>query len=177
MYCPFCGNEDTRVVDSRLANEGDQVRRRRECVSCGDRFSTYEYAVFNIPPVIKSTGEKQPFDPHKLRVGLMRATQKRPVDSKSIDRAIVEIQKEILKCLKADGDSNSKGTAKKITTNLIGEYVMEELRKMDDVAYIRFASVYRDFHDIGEFIEEIKSLENQPNPEFNKRQRKLPGAE
>lgn len=173
MYCPFCGCEDTRVVDSRLANEGDQVRRRRECVACGDRFSTYEYAVFNIPPVVKSTGEKQPFNPHKLRVGLMRATQKRPVDSKAIDRAIVEIQKNILHWLKTDNNSKPKN----ITTNLIGEYVMEELRKMDDVAYIRFASVYRDFHDIGEFIEEIKSLENRPSPEFNKHQRKLPGAE
>lgn len=170
MYCPFCGHEDTRVIDSRLANEGDQVRRRRECTSCGDRFSTYEYAVFNIPPVTKSTGEKQPFNPHKLRAGLMRATQKRPVDSKAIDRAIVEIQKKILHRQETD----SKNV---ISTNLIGEYVMEELRKMDEVAYIRFASVYRDFNDIGEFIEEIKSLENSPNPELNKRQIKLLGAE
>ncbi len=170
MHCPFCGCKDTRVVDSRLANEGDQVRRRRECTSCGERFSTYEYAVFNIPPVIKSTGEKQPFNPHKLRAGLMRATQKRPVDSKSIDRAIVEIQKNILNRQKTE-DKNS------LTTSLIGEYVMEELRKMDEVAYIRFASVYRDFNDIGEFIEEIKSLENSPSPELSKRQIKLPGAD
>lgn len=172
MYCPFCGNEDTRVVDSRLANEGDQVRRRRECTACGDRFSTYEYAVFNIPPVIKSTGEKQPFNQHKLRAGLMRATQKRPVDSKAIDRAIVDIQKKIL-----DHQNNESTQKTNITTQIIGEFVMEELRKIDDVAYIRFASVYRDFHDIGEFIEEIKSLENRPSPELNKRQIKLPGAE
>jgi len=171
MHCPFCGNEDTRVVDSRVANEGDQVRRRRECMSCGDRFSTYESTVFNIPPVIKSTGEKQPFNPHKLRAGLMRATQKRPVDSKSIDRAIVDIQKQILHRQK------NEATKTEVTTSLIGEYVMEQLRKMDEVAYIRFASVYRDFNDIGEFIAEIKSLENTPSPELSKRQIKLPGSE
>ena len=171
MHCPFCGNEDTRVVDSRVANEGDQVRRRRECLSCGDRFSTYESTVFNIPPVIKSTGEKQPFNPHKLRAGLMRATQKRPVDSKSIDRAIVDIQKQILHRQK------NEVTKTEVTTSLIGEYVMEQLRKMDEVAYIRFASVYRDFNDIGEFIAEIKSLENTPSPELSKRQIKLPGSE
>jgi len=159
MHCPFCGNKDTRVVDSRLANEGDQVRRRRECLSCGDRFSTYESAVFNIPPVIKSTGEKQPFNPHKLRAGLMRATQKRPVDSKAIDRAIVDIQKQILHRQKNEANKTE------ITTSMIGEYVMEQLRKMDEVAYIRFASVYRDFNDIGEFIAEIKSLESTPSPE------------
>lgn len=169
MHCPFCGNDDTRVVDSRLANEGNQVRRRRECISCGDRFSTYEYAVFNIPPITKSTGEKQPFNTHKLRAGLMRATQKRPVDAKAIDRAIVEIQTKILQRQKTDNKLV-------ISTSLIGDYVMEELRKMDEVAYIRFASVYRDFNDIGEFIEEIKSLENSPSPELNKRQIKLPGS-
>ncbi len=170
MYCPFCGNKDTRVIDSRLANEGDQVRRRRECTSCGDRFSTYESAVFNIPPITNSNGEKQAFNPHKLRAGLMRATQKRPVDSKAIDHAIVEIQKKILHRQKTDNQ-------KKLSSRLIGDYVMEELRKMDEVAYIRFASVYRDFKNIGEFIEEIKSLENSPGPELTKRQRKLPGAE
>lgn len=158
MHCPFCGNKDTRVVDSRLANEGDQVRRRRECLSCGDRFSTYEAAVFNIPPVTKSTGEKQPFNPHKLRAGLMRATQKRPVESKVIDRAIVDIQKQILHRQKNETSKTE------VTTRMIGEYVMEQLRKMDEVAYIRFASVYRDFNDIGEFIAEIKSLENTPFP-------------
>jgi transcriptional repressor NrdR len=167
MHCPFCGNDDTRVVDSRLANEGDQVRRRRECMACNERFSTYEYAVFNMPSVIKSGGEKQAFNEHKLRAGLMRATQKRPVDSKSIDRAVVEIQKRILKRENPMDD---------VSTSLIGEFVMEELRKLDDVAYIRFASVYRDFNDIGEFIEAIEGLENSPSPELRKRQIKLPGS-
>ena len=167
MYCPYCGHSDTRVVDSRLANEGDQVRRRRECSSetCKERFSTFEYAVFNMPSVIKSGGEQQAFNVHKLRGGLMRATQKRPVDAKSIDRAILEIQKRVLKIESSD-----------ITTSQIGELVMEELRKLDDVAYIRFASVYRDFNDIGEFIDAIEGLENSPSPELRKRQHKLPGS-
>ena len=167
MHCPYCGCDDTRVVDSRLANEGDQVRRRRECASetCKERFSTYEYAVFNMPPVIKSGGEKQAFNEHKLRAGLMRATQKRPVDAKSIDRAVLDIQKRVLNTDSSD-----------VTSSLIGDYVMEELRKMDDVAYIRFASVYRDFNDIGEFIDAIEGLENSPSPELKKRQHKLPGS-
>ena len=167
MYCPYCGHDDTRVVDSRLANEGDQVRRRRECLSetCKERFSTFEYAVFTMPPVIKSGGVTQPFNVHKLRAGLMRATQKRPVDVKSIDRAVLVIQKRILNTDSSD-----------VTSSLIGEYAMEELRKMDDVAYIRFASVYRDFNDIGEFIDAIEGLENSPTPELKKRQHKLPGS-
>jgi len=169
MHCPFCGHDDTRVVDSRLASEGDQVRRRRECIACKERFSTFEYAVFNMPPVIKSDGVQQPFNEHKLRAGLMRATQKRPVNVKAIDRAVIEIQKRILNC------EEGKHCAE-VETSLIGEYVMEELRKLDDVAYIRFASVYRDFNDIGEFIEAIEGLENSPSPELKKRQIKLPGS-
>ena len=172
MHCPFCGEDDTRVVDSRLASEGDQVRRRRECTSCNERFSTYEIAVFNMPQVTKSGGEKQAFNEHKLRAGLMRATQKRPVDSKSIDRAVMDIQKRVL----AREGSLDKNDKSELTTSLIGEFVMEELRKLDDVAYIRFASVYRDFNDIGEFIDAIEGLENSPSPELKKRQTKLPGT-
>jgi len=166
MHCPFCGNDDTRVVDSRLANEGDQLRRRRECLACKDRFSTYEVAVFNMPPVIKSTGGKQPFNEHKLRAGLMRATQKRPVDAKAIDGAVLNIQKTILHSDKSE-----------VKSSQIGEYVMEELRKLDDVAFIRFASVYRNFNDIGEFIEEIEGLEKSPSLELKKRQIKNPSAD
>lgn len=166
MFCPFCGNDDTRVVDSRLASEGDQVRRRRECLSCKERFTTYEYAVFNMPLVTKSSGERQSFDEHKLRAGMMRATQKRPVEVKAIDAAIIRIQKNIL------NTGNSE-----IESSLIGEFVMDELRAMDDVAYIRFASVYRDFNDINEFIEAIEGLENTPSPELKRRQIKLPGAD
>jgi len=118
-----------------------------------------------MPAVNKSGGDKQAFNVHKLRAGLMRATQKRPVDAKSIDRAVLEIQKRVL-----NAESND------ITTSQIGEFVMEELRKMDDVAYIRFASVYRDFNDIGEFIDAIEGLENSPSPELKKRQHKLPGS-
>ncbi len=170
MYCPFCGDNDTRVVDSRLASEGDQVRRRRECSACKERFTTYEVAVFNMPPVLKSSGEKQAFNAHKLRDGLMRAAQKRPVDSKAIDNAILQIQKRILQDTKKRGKSE-------IQSSLIGEYVMEELRQLDDVAYIRFASVYRDFNDIKEFIDAIEGLENTPRSELTKRQLKLPGAD
>ncbi len=170
MYCPFCGRDETRVVDSRLASEGDQVRRRRECSSCKERFTTYEVAVFNMPPVLKSNGEKQAFNEHKLRDGLMRATQKRPVDAKAIDNAVLQIQKHILQ------DSKQRGKPE-IQTSLIGEYVMEELRQLDDVAYIRFASVYRDFNDIKEFIDAIEGLENTPRSELTKRQLKLPGAD
>ncbi len=166
MHCPFCGHDDTRVVDSRLASEGDQVRRRRECSSCKERFSTFEYAVFNMPPVIKSSGEKQAFNIHKLRAGLSRATQKRPVDAKAIDVAILHIQKNILNSDKSE-----------VAASSIGDLVMEELRMLDDVAYIRFASVYRDFNDIGEFIEAIEGLENSPSSEMKKRQIKLPGAD
>jgi len=176
--CPFCGHDDTRVIDSRLANEGDQVRRRRECTSCKERFSTYEYAVFNMPPVVKSNGEKQAFNEHKLRAGLMRATQKRPVDSKAIDHAVLQIQKRILHRNNTNNkQAEKKGEKKEIQSSQIGEYVMEELRTLDDIAYIRFASVYRDFNDIGEFIEAIEGLESSPSSEMSKRQFKLPGAE
>ena len=168
MHCPFCGHNDTRVVDSRLANEGEQIRRRRECLTddCEERFSTYEVATFNMPPVTKSSGEKQAFDSHKLRAGLMRATEKRPVDAKAIDSAVLHIQKRILHSDKAV-----------VKSSQIGEYVMEELRKLDDVAFIRFVSVYRNFNDIGEFIEAIEGLENSPSPELKKRQIKLPGSD
>ncbi len=167
MHCPFCGHDDTKVVDSRLASEGDQVRRRRECLSasCKERFSTFEEAIFNMPKVLKSNGDLQAFNEHKLHAGLSRATQKRPVDDKAIDSAILQIQKRILK--------HEKDTIK---SSQIGEYVMEELRTLDDVAYIRFASVYRDFNDIGEFIEAIEGLENSPSSESRKRQIKLPGS-
>ena len=167
MHCPFCGYEDTRVVDSRLASEGDQVRRRRECLSatCKERFSTFEYAIFNMPMVLKSSGETHGFNEHKLRAGLIRATQKRPVDVKAIDNAILKIKKRILKLDKSE-----------INSSQIGEYVMEELRTLDDVAYIRFASVYHDFNDIGEFIDAIERLENSPSSESRKRQIKLPGS-
>jgi len=168
MHCPFCGYNDTRVVDSRLANEGEQIRRRRECLSesCKERFSTYEVATFNMPPVTKSTGDKQAFDSHKLRAGLMRATEKRPVDAKAIDSAVLHIQKRILEHDKVA-----------VKSSQIAEYVMEQLRKLDEVAFIRFVSVYKNFNDIGEFIEAIEGLENSPTPELKKCQVKIPGAD
>lgn len=148
MHCPFCGVKTTRVIDSRLASGGDQVRRRRNCSSCNERFTTYEAAEFNMPIVKKSDNIKEPFSEHKLRGGMLRALEKRPVSQDAINSAIIGIKKKIL----------SSGR-KEVNSEWIGERVMEALRALDDVAYIRFASVYHSFNDIGEFIAAIKVME------------------
>jgi transcriptional repressor NrdR len=148
MHCPFCGVKTTRVIDSRLASGGDQVRRRRNCMSCSERFTTYEAAEFNMPIVKKSDNIKEPFSDHKLRDGMLRALEKRPVSQDAINSAIIAIKKKIL----------SSGR-KEVNSEWIGEQVMEALRALDDVAYIRFASVYHSFNDIGEFIAAIKVME------------------
>jgi transcriptional repressor NrdR len=159
MRCPFCGADDTRVVDSRLANEGDQVRRRRRCVACDERFTTYEVAELTMPRVIKSNAAREPFNDDKLRGGIMRALEKRPVSIEKIEAALSHIRKEIL----ISGE-------REVASSLIGELVMEELRKLDEVAYIRFASVYRRFNDIEEFRSMIEHLESDPSPEHRSRQ-------
>jgi transcriptional repressor NrdR len=148
MHCPFCGVKTTRVIDSRLGSSGDQVRRRRSCSSCGERFTTYETAEFNMPTVQKSNNIKEPFSEYKLRGGMLRALEKRPVSQDAINSAIIGIKKKIL----------SSGL-KEVNSEWIGERVMEALRALDDVAYIRFASVYHSFNDIGEFIVAIKVME------------------
>lgn len=148
MHCPFCGVRTTRVIDSRLASDGDRVRRRRNCASCGERFTTYETADFNMPIVKKSDNVKEPFSDYKLRGGMLRALEKRPVSPDAIGTAIIGIKKRIL----------SSGR-REVNSKWIGERVMDALREMDDVAYIRFASVYHSFNDIGEFIEAIKVME------------------
>ena len=148
MHCPFCGTNSTRVIDSRLAADGDKVRRRRNCASCGERFTTYETAELNMPMVLKSDNIVQSFSDHKLRGGMLRALEKRPVSGENIKIAIIGIKKKIL--------SSGK---KEVRSEWIGERVMEALRQLDDVAYIRFASVYHSFNDIGEFIEAIKVME------------------
>ncbi|HIO91664.1 MAG TPA: transcriptional regulator NrdR [Leucothrix mucor] len=148
MHCPFCGTNSTRVIDSRLAADGDKVRRRRNCASCGERFTTYETAELNMPMVLKSDNIVQSFSDHKLRGGMLRALEKRPVSGENIEIAIIGIKKKIL--------SSGK---KEVRSEWIGERVMEALRQLDDVAYIRFASVYHSFNDIGEFIEAIKVME------------------
>ncbi|MBU0654600.1 MAG: transcriptional regulator NrdR [Gammaproteobacteria bacterium] len=159
MRCPFCGTDDTRVVDSRLANEGDQVRRRRRCVACDERFTTYEVAELTMPRVIKSNAAREPFNDDKLRGGIMRALEKRPVSIEKIEAALNHIRKEIL----ISGE-------REVASSVIGELVMNELRQLDEVAYVRFASVYRRFNDIEEFRSMIERLESDPGPEQRNRQ-------
>ena len=151
MHCPFCGNRETRVIDSRFASDGDQVRRRRECQGddCNERFTTYESANFNMPTVLKSNDIRQPFSEHKLRDGVLRALKKRPVSNEQMESAIIRIKKSILSTGKNEVESDS-----------IGEHVMQELRSLDDVAYVRFASVYNSFNTISEFKNIIEQMEN-----------------
>lgn len=151
MYCPFCGANDTKVVDSRLVTNGDQVRRRRECISCGERFTTFETAELQLPRLIKQDGSRQPFDENKLRAGMMRALEKRPVSLERVEEAVANIKRK----LRATGE-------REIKSLVAGELVMNELRKLDEVAYIRFASVYRRFQDLNEFREEIERLAREP---------------
>lgn len=151
MRCPFCGAGDTRVIDSRLSQDGDQVRRRRECGECKERFTTYEGAELNMPRVVKSNGNREPFRDEKLRAGFLRALEKRPVSSDLIEAAITRIKKGLL----ARGE-------REVRSRLIGERVMQELGRLDHVAYVRFASVYRRFEDVNEFREVIDRLENDP---------------
>jgi len=152
MYCPFCSFTDTRVIDSRLVSDGTQVRRRRECSSCGERFTSYEVAELLMPKLIKQDGTRQPFDEQKLRTGIMRSLEKRPVSVEDIEQAISRIKSS----LRATGE-------REIPAQKLGEMVMQQLRKLDDVAYVRFASVYRRFKDVQEFRTAIDSLEDEPS--------------
>lgn len=148
MQCPFCNANDTKVTDSRLVGEGKQVRRRRECVVCGERFTTYEVAELLIPRVIKRDGSRRPFDENKLRSGIQKALEKRPVSTEELEGAIQRIKHQ----LRITGE-------REVSSQMIGELVMEQLRKLDQVAYVRFASVYRSFQDVNAFREEIKKLQ------------------
>lgn len=158
MHCPFCGHEETKVIDSRLASEGSQVRRRRECASCAERFTTFESAELVMPRIIKSDGVRQPFDEHKLRTGLMRALEKRPVGMEAVEAAIARIAHK----LRAAGE-------REVKSRQVGEWVMQELQELDQVAYVRFASVYRSFQDVNAFREEIERLEKRPLEEALKK--------
>lgn len=150
MHCPFCKAPDTRVVDSRLGGDGDQVRRRRECVECGERFTTYETAELSMPRIIKQDGTRQMFDETKLRSGLTKALEKRPVSIEKIEESISHIKHKLLSAGEREVDART-----------IGEWVMEELQKLDHVAYIRFASVYLSFEDVDAFRKTIEKLEQQ----------------
>lgn len=148
MHCPFCGADDTKVIDSRLVADGAQVRRRRECLTCGERFTTFETAELVMPRLVKTDGKREPFDESKLRAGLLRALEKRPVSMEDLEAAITRIMHR----LRATGE-------REIPSRDVGELVMEELRQLDTVAYVRFASVYRSFQDISEFRAEVDRLE------------------
>ncbi|WP_369602893.1 transcriptional regulator NrdR [Hahella sp. SMD15-11] len=147
MHCPFCGAADTKVIDSRLVAGGNQVRRRRECTTCAERFTTYEAAELVMPRVVKQDGTRVPFDEDKLRNGMMKALEKRPVSTEAIEAAVDRIKYR----LRATGE-------REVSSRQIGEEVMEELRELDQVAYVRFASVYRSFQDLDEFRQEIDRL-------------------
>lgn len=150
MYCPFCNANDTKVTDSRLMRETNQVRRRRECLICKERFTTYETAELALPSIIKRDNRRDAFSEDKLRAGILRALEKRPVSLEQIESSI----SHIIHKARASGE-------REIPSKQMGEWVMEELRSLDQVAYVRFASVYRSFQDIKEFREEISRLENQ----------------
>ena len=152
MHCPICAADDTKVIDSRRVAEGDQVRRRRECLSCAERFTTYEVAELVMPRVIKQNGNREPFDEEKLRSGFLRALEKRPVSVEDIEAVIHQIKH----ALRATGESE-------VQSLVLGELVMENLKQLDQVAYVRFASVYRSFQDIAEFRDEIERLEAEPS--------------
>lgn len=150
MYCPFCNAIDTKVTDSRAIRENNQVRRRRECLICHERFTTYEAPELALPRIIKRDGRRDLFNEDKLRSGIMRALEKRPVGLEEVEKAISNIMQKA----RASGE-------REIASAQLGEWVMDELRNIDQVAYVRFASVYRSFQDIKEFRDEISRLENQ----------------
>jgi transcriptional repressor NrdR len=159
MRCPFCDADDTKVVDSREAEDGYVVRRRRECLSCSERFTTFETAELVMPQVVKNDGRREPFSEEKLRSGFLRALEKRPVEVEAIETAVNRLKKK----LRSRGD-------REVASIVIGELVMEELRNLDQVAYVRYASVYRSFQDVNAFREEIERLEKQLTPEQIKAQ-------
>ena len=147
MKCPFCGADDTQVVDSRVSEEGDSIRRRRRCAACDKRFTTYETVELRLPQVVKANGTREEYDEEKLRTGFSRALHKRPVPTEYVDAAVERITQKML----------SLGE-REIASRRIGELVMRELYKVDKVAYIRFASVYKDFQDVDDFRDVIKEV-------------------
>ena len=150
MHCPFCQASDTRVIDSRLVGDSTQVRRRRECVDCAERFTTYETAELVMPQVIKNDNLREPFNEEKLRNGMLRALEKRPVSAEKIEAAIGHIKR----LLRSSGEREMPSTQ-------LGEWVMEALFRLDQVAYVRFASVYRSFKDVNAFREELNRLQDK----------------
>jgi len=147
MKCPFCGNINDKVIDSRMSKEGDVIRRRRECLECEKRFTSYEKVDEILPVIVKKDGRREPYDRHKILTGLQKACEKRPIAINTLEEVVDRIEKEIL----AIG-------AREIKSNIVGEQIMENLKTLDKIAYVRFASVYREFKDINEFMDEVKVL-------------------
>jgi transcriptional repressor NrdR len=162
MYCPFCNHADTKVIDSRPAGEGRHVRRRRECLACAERFTTFEAPELVMPHVIKRDDRREPFDATKLRNGMINALSKRPVSSDQVEAALERITHRLQTLGEREIDSRA-----------IGDLVMEELRRLDEVAYVRFASIYRSFQDVTEFQEEIERLQSLPSPHASRTQMSL----
>jgi transcriptional repressor NrdR len=166
MHCPFCGHEETKVTDSRLAGAGAQIRRRRECLSCAERFTTFETAELVMPLVVKSDQRRVPFDEAKLRSGMVKALEKRPVSREAIDDSVTRICHR----LRSMGE-------REVSSRVIGEIVMEELHHLDEVAFVRFASVYRSFQDVDAFRQEIEQMGNRRRRPPNRDQLSLlPGG-
>jgi len=151
MKCPFCGSSETQVVDSRVSEPGDSIRRRRRCLNCQKRFTTYETVELRLPQVVKTNGNRSDFDVNRIRVGFQRALHKRPVPTEYVDAAIDRIRQQVL----------SLGE-REIPSRHIGEMVMAELHKLDKVGYIRFASVYRSFQDVSDFRDALREVEAPP---------------
>lgn len=159
MWCPFCNHTDTRVVDSRVANDGFQIRRRRECAECGARFNTFESPALKAPNVIKSDGSREAFDEEKLRRGMLKALEKRPVQTQDVERAIRRLVREVRTVEEPE-----------ISSQQLGDWVASELSRLDQVAYVRFASVYRRFEDVQAFRDEIERLERENPGVIDRRQ-------
>lgn len=160
MKCPYCGNQDDKVVDSRSTAEESAVRRRRECLSCGKRFTTYEYVEDIGIIVVKKDGRRESFDRKKILTGIMRACEKRPVSIEKMEEIITSVERSLQK----------KGE-REVPSTLIGQYVMDKLKQLDDVAYVRFASVYRQFKDVGQFMQELRTILDKEKAETSKRAR------
>ncbi len=162
MHCPFCSHPETKVIDSRLTGEGRQVRRRRECLSCNERYTTFETAELVMPRLIKRDRAREPFDEAKLRNGMVRALERRPVGVEAIEESITRI----IHAMQTLGE-------REISSRAVGELVMEELRALDEVAYVRFASVYRRFQDVTEFQDEIERLRDATDDDLKREQMSL----
>lgn len=147
MKCPFCAHSESKVIDSRISKDGDAIRRRRECLGCGRRFTTYEFVEDVLPIVVKKDGRREPFDRTKIRAGIKKACEKRPISTDAIETVVNNVEQAC-----------QEFQDKEVPSSAIGERIMKELQTLDGVAYVRFASVYRQFRDVGDFVEELKDL-------------------